>query len=123
MNKVVLMGRLTRDVEIKTSASGTSVARTGIAINRKMKKDEVDFINLVAFSKTAEFLGKYFSKGDMLALEGRIQTGSYEKDDGTKMYKTDVIVEQLYFCGGKSKSKDDLNLPVEDELGDDEFPF
>lgn len=104
MNKVILCGRLTRDVEVKQSQSGTAYARVGIAVDRPFKKDETDFFNVIAFSKTAEFLGKYFEKGRKILLEGRIQTSSYEKD-GEKRTSFDVVAEQIEFADSKPKSK------------------
>lgn len=101
MNKVNLIGRLTHDPEIKSTASGTAVARYSLAVERRYKKDEeqtADFINCVCFGNTAEFVGKYLTKGMKIAVSGRIQTGSYTKDDGQKVYTTDVVVEEHYFC-------------------------
>lgn len=105
MNAVQLLGRFTRDNEFK-ELGGTSVFRNNIAVQRNFKnKDgerESDFINVVAFGKTAELLNQYFGKGQQVALEGRIQTGSYDKEDGTRVYTTDVIVNQFYFVGSKN---------------------
>lgn len=105
MNAVQLLGRFTRDNEFK-ELGGTSVFRNNIAVQRNFKnKDgerESDFINVVAFGKTAELLNQYFGKGQQVALEGRIQTGSYEKEDGTRVYTTDVIVNQFDFVGSKN---------------------
>ena len=103
MNKVILCGHLTRDVELRHGQS-TDVARVGIAVNRRIK-DEVDFFNLVAFGKTAEFLSKYFSKGSKILVEGRLQTSTYEKD-GVKRTATDVIIEQIEFAGSKRDNRD-----------------
>lgn len=105
MNAVQLLGRFTRDNEFK-ELGGTSIFRNNIAVQRNFKnKDgerESDFINVVAFGKTAELLNQYFGKGQQVALEGRIQTGSYEKEDGTRVYTTDVIVNQFDFVGSKN---------------------
>ena len=105
MNAVQLLGRFTRDNEFK-ELGGTSVFRNNIAVQRNFKnKDgerESDFINVVAFGKTAELLNQYFGKGQQVAVEGRIQTGSYDKEDGTRVYKTDVIVNQFDFVGSKN---------------------
>ena len=99
------MGRFTRDNEFK-ELGGTSVFRNNIAVQRNFKnKDgerESDFINVVAFGKTAELLNQYFGKGQQVAVEGRIQTGSYDKEDGTRVYTTDVIVNQFDFVGSKN---------------------
>lgn len=105
MNAVQLLGRFTRDNEFK-ELGGTSIFRNNIAVQRNFKnKDgerESDFINVVAFGKTAELLNQYFGKGQQVALEGRIQTGSYDKEDGTRVYTTDVIVNQFDFVCSKN---------------------
>ena len=92
MNKVVLVGRLTRDPEVRSSSNGMQNARFSVAVNRNFKNKEggydADFISCVAFGRTAEFIGKYFKKGSMIGIEGRIQTGSYDAQDGTKRYTT-----------------------------------
>lgn len=102
MNKVILVGRLTKDPETK-QAGETTVTRFSVAVDRKHKQDggqAADFPSIVAFGKTAEFIGKYFHKGMKIALEGRIQTGSYEKD-GVKHYTTDVVAEAVEFAESK----------------------
>lgn len=106
MNKVEIVGRLTRDVEIRITESGTVTARFSIAVSRRFKNAEgvyeADFINCVAFGKTAEFIEKYFSKGSMIGVTGRIQTGSYTNKDGQKVYTTDVVIEECEFVTSKS---------------------
>ncbi len=102
MNKVILVGRLTRDPE-ERRAGETTVTRFSIAVDRRFKQDggqAADFPSCVAFGKTAEFISKYFHKGMKIALEGRIQTGDYEKD-GVKHYTTDVIAEAVEFAESK----------------------
>lgn len=100
MNKVVLIGRLTKDPELRFAAgSGTAVSRFTVAVNRQFKRDETDFINCVAFGKTAETISQYFTKGRQIAVSGSIRTGSYDAQDGTKRYTTDVIVETFDFIG------------------------
>jgi len=108
MNKVFLSGNLTRDVEVRHTQSGKTYARTGIAVNRPFSKDAVDFFNLVAWDKTADFLGKYFKKGSRAIIEGRIQTDSYEKD-GVKHTTFDVVVDNVEF--GDSKRQDGDTTP------------
>ena len=107
MNKVVLVGRLTRDPEVRTNSSGISSARFTVAVNRNYKNREgqydADFVSCVAFRNTAEFIGKFFKKGSMIGLEGRIQTGSYDAQDGTKRYTTDVAVDNVEFVGGRNE--------------------
>ena len=105
MNKVVLSGRLTRDVEFKETGT-VEVANYTLAVDRKFKKEgqpEADFIRCVVFGRSAEFAAKYFSKGMKVAVSGRIQTGSYTAQDGSKRYTTDVIVEEQEF--GESKAQ------------------
>lgn len=123
MNKVILMGRLTRDPDFNTTANGNVVARFTIAIDRRFKTDgqETDFPSCVAFSKTAEFMKKYFHKGMKILVEGRLQTGSYEKD-GVKHYTTDVIVESVEFAESKRDSAEDNGFVVPDGI-EDELPF
>ena len=114
MNKVVLVGRLTRDPEIRyaNNEKNTCTARFSLAINRKFKTNgqyEADFPNCVAMGKTAEFVEKYFHKGDMIALDGHIQTGSYTNKDGNKVYTTDVFAENVEFAQSKSDSNNSNN--------------
>ncbi|MCD7866830.1 MAG: single-stranded DNA-binding protein [Clostridiales bacterium] len=110
MNKVMLMGRLTRDPEIRYSQGESPVAigRFTLAVDRKYKKDgeaNADFVNCLSFGKTAEFAEKYFHKGIKIAITGRIQTGSYTNRDGQKVYTTDVVVEEQEFAESKAASQ------------------
>ncbi|MBQ1870856.1 MAG: single-stranded DNA-binding protein [Lachnospiraceae bacterium] len=109
MNKVILMGRLTRDPEVRyTGGESSAVARYTLAVDRRFKKeggDTADFIQCVAFGKSGEFAEKYFKKGTKVVVEGRIQTGSYEKD-GQRIYTTDVVVEQQEFAESKASSSE-----------------
>lgn len=100
LNRVILMGRITKDLEIRQSQSGTAVLRFTVAVDRPQKNGEksADFINCIAFGQTAEFIGKYFGKGRMIAIEGNIKTGRYEKE-GITFYTSDVIVERTSFTG------------------------
>lgn len=113
MNKVQLVGRLTRDPEIRYSQgeNATATARFSVAVNRRFKNAEgnydADFINCVAFGKSAEFVEKYFKKGMAIGLTGRIQTGSYTNKDGQKVYTTDVVVEETEFVESKGVSSAD----------------
>lgn len=103
MNKVILIGRLVNDPDERTTNSGTTVTSYRLAVNRQFKKEgqpEADFLNCVAWGKSGEFAAKYLHKGMKIAVEGRIQTGSYEKD-GVKHYTTDIIVENHEFCESK----------------------
>ena len=134
MNSVQLIGRLTRDPEIRYTDGGASIARFGLAVDRRFKQEngaDADFINIVSFGKTAEFIEKYFHKGMKIALNGRIQTGSYTDKDGKKVYTTDVVAENVEFCESKGNSaNNDAPAPASD--GDfmsvpdgieDELPF
>ena len=106
INRVVLMGRLTADPELKKNASDLSVVSFSVAVDRAYSKDkqETDFINCVAWRQTAEFISRYFSKGRLIALEGRLQTRTWTDRDGNKRYTTEVLVDQVSFTGEK---KDD----------------
>ncbi|EGT0690948.1 single-stranded DNA-binding protein [Clostridium perfringens] len=104
MNKVVLIGRLTKDPELRFAAgSGTAVARFTLAVNRQFKKDEADFISCIAFGKTGETIAQYITKGRQLAISGNIRTGSYEAQDGTRRYTTDVVVESFDFIDSSNR--------------------
>ena len=110
MNKVILMGRLTRDPEVRYSAgeSGTAIARYTLAVDRRFKRDgeaTADFISCVSFGRTAEFAEKYFRQGLKIIVSGRIQTGSYTNNSGQKVYTTDVVVEEQEFAEGKNSSQ------------------
>ena len=105
MNKVILMGRLTKDAELKTTPNGISVTRFTIAVNRRFAKDEADFITCIAWRQTGEFIARYFNKGSMIAVVGSIQTRSWDGQDGKKQYATEVNVDEAYFTGSKSESK------------------
>lgn len=104
MNKVMLVGRLCNDPELKQTGENKYI-RFNVAVNRRVAKEDgtrdADFISCVAWNKTAEVINQYFKKGSLIALEGRIQTGSYEKDNGEKVYTTDVIVENFTFTEKK----------------------
>lgn len=109
MNKTILMGRLTRDPEVRyiQGDNASAVARFSLAVDRRFKKDgeqTADFINCVAFGKTGEFIEKYGHKGTKFVVEGRIQTGSYTNKDGQKVYTTDVVVEQVEFAESKASA-------------------
>ena len=130
MNKVVLMGRLTKDPELRFAAgSGKGVCRFTVAINRQFKRDESDFINCVAFGKPGETISEHFAKGNRIALTGNIRTGSYEAQDGTKRYTTDVVVESFEFIEAKnstSSNDDSFRAGIPDDVvpeTDGEMPF
>lgn len=111
MNKVILMGRLTRDPEVRYSQTQSgeqmAIARYTLAVDRRYKRDgeqTADFIGCVAFGKSAEFTEKYLKQGTKIAISGRIQTGSYTNKDGNKVYTTDVVVEEQEFAESKTAS-------------------
>ena len=111
MNKVVLMGRLTRDPEVRyTQTNNTLVASFSLAVNRRFARQgeerQADFINIVAWAKTGEFCSKYFKKGQQVGVIGRIQTRTWDDDQGTKHYVTEVVAEEAYFADSKRDSYD-----------------
>ena len=149
MNKIILMGRLTRDPELRTTPNGVSVCSFSIAVNRRYKNAEgnydADFINCVAWRQTGEFVSRYFTKGRMIAVVGSLQTRTYEKD-GQKHYAAEVQVDEAHFTeskgsaegsgnagnsgnfgGGQPKGGDDLTFGAGDGFmpmpADDDLPF
>lgn len=117
MNKVIIIGRLTADPELRTSQNGTASCRFNVAVNRKFKNQngeyDADFISCVAFKQTAEFVSRYFSKGKMIALEGTLRTGSYQDRNHSDVthYTTDVFVENVEFCGDKGSGQTSQPAP------------
>ena len=110
MNKVILIGRSTKDADVRYSQGDKpmAIARLSLAVDRRFKKDgepTADFINCIAFGKTAEVIEKYVSKGTKIAVVGHIQTGSYTNKDGQKVYTTDVVIDEMEFCESKSNSQ------------------
>lgn len=128
MNKVILMGRLTRDPEVRyTQATNTMVTSFTLAVNRRFVKQgeerQADFINIVAWNKTAEFVSKYFSKGQQVGVIGRIQTRNYDDEQGIKHYVTEIIAEEVYFAGEKKdatqnevQATNDFEITNQDDL-------
>ena len=135
MNKVILLGRLTRDPEVRYTQGNEpmAVARYSLAVDRQGKKDEnkqnADFISCVAFGKRGELAEKYLHKGTKIAVCGRLQTGSYTAQDGTKRYTTDVVVDEHSFCESKvatseaQATDEDGFMNVPDGVEDDGLPF
>ena len=132
INNVTLMGRLTAAPELKITQSGTNVTAFCIAVERRFQQKDgekqSDFINCVAWRNTAEFITRYFSKGDMIAVTGEIQTRKYKDKDGNNRVAFEVIIDNVSFCGGKNggngsetapKSNDNINANVDDE----DLPF
>lgn len=142
MNKVILVGNITKDIEITTTNSGISVARFSVAVQRRFTNSEgereADFINIVAWRSTAEFISKYFKKGSKIGIVGNIQTRNYEADDGTRRYVTEVVAEEVEFAGAKktedgdapeekedkkTKGKKSAKQPELEPVDDDSLPF
>ena len=139
LNKVILMGRFTRDPELRSTPQGIMTCSFSIAVDRNFvragEERKADFINCVAWRQTAEFISKYFRKGSMVALEGSLQTRSWDDQDGKKRYATDVVVNQVYFAESKRDSQsagDDysqamdfgsLPEPISPMGTDDDLPF
>lgn len=114
MNKVCLIGRLTNDPEVRnTQTNNTVVASFNLAVNRRFIKEgeerQADFIKIVAWSKTGEFCSKYFKKGSQVGIVGRIQTRTYDDDNGQKHYITEVVAEEVYFADSKKNSDNVFN--------------
>ncbi len=116
MNKVVLVGRLARDPELRTTQSGTPVVSFTVACDRRFARQgeerQADFISCVAWSKTAEFVSRYFTKGMRIALDGRIQTRSYDDQNGNKRYVTEVIAEDVEFAQSKNEGNVSYQAPA-----------
>lgn len=138
MNKAILIGRLTRDPELKTTANGVSVCSFTLAVNRRFKNADgnydADFINCVAWRAQAEFICKYFGKGSLFGVVGSIQTRNYDDKDGKKVYITEVSVDEVHFVGDRKKSEQSApqmpempQLPIDGfapmPSGDDDLPF
>ena len=137
MNSVQLVGRLTRDPEVRYTDGGSTIARFSLAVDRRYKSENgptADFPHCVAFGKTAEFIEKYFRKGMRMGCQGRIQTGSYTNNDGQKVYTTDVVVESCEFVEAKASQQSEENndgfgpadengfMNIPDDI-DEELPF
>lgn len=124
MNKILLQGRLTKEPEIRLTSKNDKVAHFTIAVDRDFNREETDFINCVAFKATAAFIESYFGKGDMILVAGRLQMQTYTAKDGSNRTAAEVLTDNVWFCGGKGKTKDaDTGAqlaPVED---DGQFPF
>lgn len=131
MNNTILMGRLVADPELRRTNSGTAVCSFTLAVNRFAKageKPEADFFDMVAWGKTAEFVCKYFSKGQQMAVQGRLQTRSYEDRNGQKRKVVEVVAEDVYFTESKREKPADPFTLSDDGFsvvndGDDDLPF
>ena len=137
MNKIILMGRLTRDVDVRyTQTTNTMIANFSLAVNRRFVKEgeerQADFFNVTAFGKTAEFIQKYMNtKGQQIAVIGRLQNRSWEDDQGQKHYATDVIAEEVYFADSKKQQNENNMTELQNHLDNagvefntsDDLPF
>lgn len=127
MNKAILTGRLTRDPEIRVTQDGqTTIARFGLAVDRKQKEQKADFFNLTAFNKTAQFAEKYLKKGTKVNVIGRLQNDEYTNRDGQKVTSTIVIVEEVEFCESKkeqTEQKPDGFMDIPKDIDSEELPF
>lgn len=137
-NKAILIGRLTAEPELKATGSGIHVTGFSVAVDRRFKQDgekKADFLNVNAWRQTAEFVCKYFHKGDPIGIEGSIQTRNYEDKQGNKRTAVEIVADNVFFVGGKVTGQDEQNAPqphtgglqaefVEVEVGtDDDLPF
>ena len=129
LNHIVLMGRLTRDPELRRTGTGTAVASLTVAVDRDFAaagaERETDFFDVVAWRNTAEFVCKYFSKGDMIAVSGRLQIRPWTDKDGNKRRSTEIIAESVYFGGTKKSGSDNGAAQDFEPIGDpdDDLPF
>lgn len=137
MNKVILMGRLTKDPDVRYSQANppVAVARYSLAVHKRFKKEgeqDADFINCIALGKNGEFAEKFLKKGMQISIVGRIQTGSYTDKDGKKIYTTDVVVEEHYFTESKNNGQATNNTssdsteafyPIDENIDDADLPF
>lgn len=131
MNKVILSGRLTRDPEARYTQSGKAISRMGIAVDRPYAKGNegqpnVDFFNMTAWDKQAEFCNRYLKKGSAVIVEGRIQNNNYEDKNGVKHYSVEIQLDRVEFAGSKSKDSEvsgEPEPPIDDNGEDVEVPF
>ena len=131
MNRVILLGRLTKDVDLRATRTGKAVASMTIAVDRPKSRNAeagaatADFIPLVAWDKTAEFASKYLGKGSQILVEGRMQVRSYEAQDGSKRWATEVMVNNIEFAGSKGTGAAAQPTPIDDfgQQAEEEIPF
>ena len=132
LNKVILMGRLTKDPELRNTPSGVSVASFTLAVERSYAKPgedkETDFINIIAWRGTAEFVAKYFTKGQLVAVSGRLQVRSWDDTSGQKRYATDVVADEVFFAESKKTAPVQTVIQEEGNLqgftsADEDLPF
>ena len=128
LNNVVLMGRLTKDPELRQTPQGVSVAQFSLAVDRSYSKGEekqTDFINITAWRSTADFVSKYFTKGQLVAVRGRLQTRTWQDQSGQKRYATDVVADEVFFAESKGKTEQTDENPIMEgfSVSDENLPF
>lgn len=131
LNKVILMGRLVAEPDVRSTLSGVSVTTFSLAVDRGYAKPgeekQVDFIQIVCWRSTADFVGKYFSKGQLVAVEGAIRTRNYTDQSGTKRYITEVVANEVFFAEGKKQQQQPTESgamnPLDIQYSDSDLPF
>lgn len=131
LNKVILMGRLVAEPDVRSTPSGVSVTTFSLAVDRGYAKPgeekQVDFIQIVCWRSTADFAGKYFSKGQLVAVEGAIRTRNYTDQSGTKRYITEVVANEVFFAEGKKQRQQPTESgamnPLDVQYSDEDLPF
>ena len=123
MNKVIITGRTTKDIELKVTPTGTNVATFSVAVKRPFKDNESDFFECVAYGKTSELISKYVKKGDLVGLEGRLQARNYTNKEGRKVYVTEIIVENVEFLQSKKEVIPSAYQEFEVVSNGDDLPF
>lgn len=128
LNTVILMGRLTKDPELKQTPQGVSVTQFSLAVDRNYSKGEekqTDFINITAWRSTADFVAKYFTKGQLVAVRGRLQTRTWQDQNGQKRYATDVVADEVFFAESKGKTEQTDENPIMEgfSVSDENLPF
>lgn len=123
MNKVILVGRLARDPEVRYTQAGKAVASFSLAVNRRGQQQQADFIPIVAWEKLAEIVGQHLAKGSQILVEGRMQIRTYDAQDGSKRYVTEVIAQDIEFMGNKPQTGSGAESFGHEVLPDEEIPF
>lgn len=127
LNNVVLMGRLTKDPELKQTPQGVSVVTFSLAVDRSYSKGEekqTDFINIIAWRSTADFVAKYFTKGQLVAVRGRLQTRTWQDQNGQKRYAVDVVADEVFFAESKGTAKPEAQAEIEGfTVSNENLPF
>ena len=125
MNKIILLGTITKDIELRYSQTNVAIAKFSIAVKRETKNKEgnydSDFVNCIAYNQLAETINKYFKKGNRILVEGRIQSGSYTNQKGDKIYTTDVVVEKINFVDKLEKKEETQTEIVQKAMSEDPY--